>query len=162
MVGDQRALQAAVPRAQPEGTLKTGSRPVNEENAMRKELLLALFLPLVVPGCQTWGPSWSEVTGKRYVGGILYRRPAIIDHVDDQGAFSSDPIKVAGGQHRLQISAPVPGWKGGSDIKVMDLQMEPCKRYYINAQFENNVSQNWTPVIDYIDPIAGCSVVASK
>lgn len=132
---------------------------------MRKKLLLALFLPLVVPGCQTWGPTWSEVTGKQYVAvrdTTLFRRPAIIEHIDDQGAFVSDPIKVAGGTHRIQVSAPVPGWRGGSDIKVMNLEMQPCKRYYINAQFENNVSQNWTPVIDYVDPIAGCSVLASK
>ena len=130
---------------------------------MRKKLLLALFLPLMVPGCQTWGPSWSEVTGHRYVANsTLFRRPAIIEHVDDQGAFPSDPIKVAGGMHRIQVSAPVPGWRGGSDIKVMNLELQPCKRYYINAQFENNVSQNWTPVIDYVDPIAGCTVVASK
>jgi hypothetical protein len=129
---------------------------------MRKQWLLALFLPLVLPGCQTVGPTWSEVTGKRYVPGTLFRRAAIIEHIDDQGAFVSDPIKVAGGLHRVQISAPVPGWRGGSDIKVMDLDMQPCKRYYINAQFENNVSLNWTPVIDYVDPIAGCSVVASK
>ncbi len=129
---------------------------------MRKELLLALFLPLVVAGCQTWGPAWSEVTGDRYVPGTLYRRPAIIEHIDSQGAFASDPIRVEPGMHEVQIGAPVPGWRGGSDIQVMKLDFEPCKRYYINAQFENNVSQNWNPVIDYVEPIAGCSVTASK
>ena len=129
---------------------------------MRKGLLPALFLPLVLPGCQTVGPTWSEITGQRYVPGALFRRPAIIEHIDNQGAFASDPIRVEGGMHQIEISAPVPGWRGGSDIKVMDLDMQPCKRYYINAQFENNVSQKWKPVIDYVDPIAGCSVVARK
>ncbi len=129
---------------------------------MRKGLLLALFLPLVLPGCQTWGPTWSEITGKLYVPGTLFRRPAMIEHIDNQGAFASDPIKVEGGMRRIEISAPVPGWRGGSDIKVMNLDMQPCKRYYINAQFENNVSQDWTPVIGYVDTIAGCSFVASK
>ncbi len=42
------------------------------------------------------------------------------------------------------------------------LDVEPCKRYYINAQFENNVSIDWTPVIDYVDTIAGCKVEAKK
>jgi hypothetical protein len=129
---------------------------------MRKKLALALFVAVVLPGCQSWGPTWSEVSGRQYVGGTLYRRPAIIEHIDNQGAFVSDPIKVESGNHRIELSAPVPRWPGGSDIKVMNLNLEPCKRYYFNAQFENNVSQNWVPVIDYVDPIAGCTVVAKK
>jgi hypothetical protein len=131
-------------------------------NTMRKLLILTLFLPVVLPGCQTWGPTWSEITGDRYVGGILYRRPAIIEHIDDQGAFPSNPIKVEPGDRRLIIGAPVPRWPGGSDLKVMMLDVEPCKRYYINAQFENNVSLDWSPVIDYVDTIAGCKVEAKK
>jgi hypothetical protein len=130
---------------------------------MRKGLMLALFLPLVLPGCQTWGPTWSEITGNRYVGGILYRRPAIIEHIDDQGAFVSNPIRVEPGLRRVEVSAPLgPGWPGGSDIKVMMLDVEPCKLYYINAQFVNNVSIDWTPVIDYVVTIPGCSVEAKK
>ncbi len=129
---------------------------------MRKTTLPALLLPAalagLLPGCQTWGPTWSEVTGARYVGGILYRRPAIVEHIDNQGAFASDPIRTDPGPHRIQLSAPLPGWPGGSDIKVMELTLEPCKRYYFNAQFDNNVSPNWKPVIDYVEPIAGCTV----
>lgn len=129
---------------------------------MHTRLILALFLPLLLPGCQTWGPTWSEISGDRYVGGILYRRPAIIEHIDDQGAFVSDPIRTEPGMRRIILSAPVPRWPGGSDLKVMMLDVEPCKLYYINAQFENNVSLNWEPVIDYVETIPGCSVVAKK
>ena len=129
---------------------------------MRKGLILVLFLPLALPGCQTWGPTWSEITGHRYVGGVLYRRPAIIEHIDDQGAFVSDPIKVEPGNRRVEIGAPVPRWPGGSDLKVMMLDVQPCKRYYINAQFQNDVSLRWTPVIDYVDTIAGCSAAPKK
>jgi len=132
---------------------------------MRKKLLLALVLPFATPACQTldtWGPTWSEVSGQRYVGGILYRRPAIIEHIDQRGAFNSDPIKVEPGKHAIQVSAPTPGWPGGSNIQVMNLDLEPCKTYYLNAQFENNVSQDWTPVIDYVQPIPGCVVPTKK
>ena len=129
---------------------------------MRKRLMLALFVPLVLPGCQTWGPTRSEITGQRYFGGTLYRRPAIIENIDGGGAFVSDPIRLEPGNRRIELGAPVPRWPGGSDLKVMVLDVEPCKRYYINAQFENNVTQNWTPVIDYVDTIAGCSVEPKK
>lgn len=130
---------------------------------MRKGLILVLLLLLALPGCQTWGPTWSEITGDQYVFGTLYRRPAIIEHIDSQGAFVSDPIRVEPGNRRVELSAPLPPqWRGGSDLKDIMLDVEPCKRYYINAQFENNVSINWKPVIDYVETIPGCSVVAQK
>ena len=131
------------------------------QNTMHKLLILALFLPVVLPGCQTWGPTWSEITGDRYVGGILFRRPAIIEHIDDQGAFVSNPIKVEPGDRRVIISAPVPRWPGGSDLKEMMLDVEPCKRYYINAQFDGPVGPNWRPVVDEAETIAGCRLTAS-
>src|SRR5881628_1772922 len=104
---------------------------------MRKTLYV--LMTLLLGGCQTWGPTWSEITGYRYPSAAAYqfRRPAIVEHVDSQGAFVTDPIKVEPGTHRIELSAPVPGWRGGSDIKVMTVDMAPCKRYYINAQFEN-------------------------
>jgi len=125
---------------------------------MRKGLILALFLPLVLPGCKSWGPTWSEITGERYNYGILFRRPAIIEHIDDRGAFSTDPIPVEPGMRRIVLSAPIPNWPGGSDLKEMMLDVEPCKLYYLNAQFENNVSVNWTPVIDHVEKVPGCTV----
>ena len=138
---------------------------------MRK--ILFVLLTLLLGGCQTWGPTWSEVTGYRYPNAAAYqfRRPAIVEHVDNQGSFATDPIKVDPGTHRIRtepgmrqiiLGAPVPRWPGGSDLKVMMLDVEPCKRYYINAQFENNVTIEWKPVIDYVDTIAGCTIVAAK
>ena len=35
---------------------------------------------------------------------------------------------------------------------------KPCKRYYINAQFDGPLSpSDWKPVIDHVEPIAGCA-----
>ena len=50
-------------------------------------LVPAVLAPTLLDGCQTWGPTWSELTGQRYNVTIANRRPAIIDRVDDQGAF---------------------------------------------------------------------------
>ena len=57
---------------------------------MRKSLLLlipAVVAPLFLEGCQTWGPTWSEVTGQRFNVTITNRRPAMILQVDTQGSF---------------------------------------------------------------------------
>jgi hypothetical protein len=118
---------------------------------MRNALLLALSLPVVLPGCQTWGPTWSEVSGARYPTGEIhqYRRPAVIERVDDQGAFAQYPIKIDPGTHRIVL-----------ELKVLMLDAAPCKRYYLNAQFLNNIQPEWTPVIDYVEEIAGCKIEA--
>ena len=130
---------------------------------MRKTKLLllapALLGATLLPGCQTWGPTWSELTGQRYNVTIMNRRPASINMVDNQGAFV-DPnlVRVEPGKHRIVLQAVAPGWPGGPDLEVMNLDVEPCKRYYLNAQFENTISPNWTPVVDFVEPIAGCTV----
>ena len=133
---------------------------------MRKLMLLmapALLAPTLFTGCQTWGPTWSELTGARYNVTIVNRRPAMIDRVDDQGAFPNpNLIKVAPGEHRLVVQGPAPGWAGGPPLHVMMLNVEPCKRYYINAQFATTITQEWTPVVDYVEPIGDCLVPGAK
>ena len=131
---------------------------------MRKTLMLSVVLPLVLGGCQTWGPTWSEVTGARFPSGEInqYRRPAIIENVDTQSAFPTMPIKIDPGPHRLVLSAPTPGWAGGSNLQVMMLDAAPCKRYYVNAQFKDQVQPDWKPVLDYVEDIAGCKIVTAK
>ena len=37
------------------------------------------------------------------------------------------------------------------------LDIEPCKRYYVNAQFENALAARFEPVVDEVQSIAGCS-----
>jgi len=133
---------------------------------MRKLTLLmvpALLAPTLLTGCQTWGPTWSELTGARYNVTIVNRRPAMIDRVDDQGAFPNpNLIKVVPGEHRLVVQGPAPGWAGGPPLHVMMLNVEPCKRYYINAQFQSTIQTEWTPVVDYVENIGDCVVPGAK
>ena len=65
----------------------------------RKQILMLAPLALLA-GCQTIGPTWSELSGDHYYNlTVLYRRPAIIERVDDQGSFPQYPIKVEPGKH---------------------------------------------------------------
>ena len=129
---------------------------------MRRALLVGITLPLMLTGCQTWSPAWSEVSGARWNMTIINRRPAIIERIDDQGAFAAYPLKIEAGTRRIVLSAPAPGWPGGSELRVMMLDIEPCKRYYINAQFANPLGRGFTPVVDYIEGVAGCAIVAKQ
>ncbi len=124
--------------------------------------MMAIFSGLLLVGCQTWGPTWSEISGERYYNlTTLNRRAAIIERVDEQGAFPQYPIKVAPGAHQVTIQGPVLR-PGGGYLKSFTLDAKPCKRYYINAQFKNRVELDFEPVVDYVDDIAGCVVASSK
>jgi hypothetical protein len=109
----------------------------------------------IVAGCQTWGPTWSELSGARYTRVDPDRAAAILVAAGDESIGSVTPFRVAPGKYRIVVQSPVHNRFRGSD-KDLELDIAPCKRYYINAQFANPVGPDWTPVVDYVETIAGC------
>jgi hypothetical protein len=129
---------------------------------MRRLTLLALSLTLA--GCQSWGPTWSEVSGDRYFRAEMNTSSTIINTIDGTSPVSGNPTRIAPGKHTLALTAvPLsPNWKSGTDLAYFDLVAEPCKRYYVAARFENPLGPRFTPYLDYVEPIAGCTVAAVK
>ena len=125
---------------------------------MRLRTIAAAALALIVAGCQTWGPTWSEVTGVRYHRAIADRWPARIVAVGNDAVFQT-PYKVAPGTYRLAVESPRHDGFPGT-ILEMTLNIEPCKRYYVNAQFGGPVGPDWRPVVDEVESIAGCRVTS--
>ncbi len=123
-----------------------------------KRAMLVVPLALAAAGCQTWGPTWSEVSGDRYYNrAIALRQPAVIQKIDGNSSFASRPIKLEPGTHVIEISgvAPRPA-AGGAMLKTITVDVAPCKIYYINAQYAQPVDIDYTPVIDYVDTVPGC------
>ena len=128
---------------------------------MRMQVLATAVVALAATGCQTWGPTWSEVTGIRYNRTIADRWSARVVAVGSESVFSV-PYKVAPGTYTLAVESPRHSGFAGT-IQEMRLTIEPCKRYYINEQYENFIQPKYTPVVDYVEGIAGCTVaVAAK
>jgi hypothetical protein len=129
---------------------------------MNKGLALtAALLPLLAgTGCATYGPTWSEVSGERYNVTIQNRRPGYIQKIDGYSSYTY-PIKLEPGKHEIELGANAPGWTGGPALHTMTLTLQPCMRYYLNAQFNNPVQPDWQPVVDYTEPIAGCKVMTA-
>jgi hypothetical protein len=129
---------------------------------MRKAICLTVAVLCSGSGCQTWGPTWSEISGARYNVTIMNRRPAVIEQIDGYSSYATYPIKIEPGHHELVVGGPAPGWPGPNLVNL-SLDAAPCKRYYINAQFNSPIQQEFQPVIDYVEDIAGCKVtVAAK
>lgn len=117
---------------------------------------LAVPLAMLLVSCATFGPTWSEISGDLFHKTILNRRPAVIEKVDGYSSYAHYPIKVEPGAHEIELQGPAPRWPGGAPLHTIRLTLEPCRRYYLNAQFEDPVKPVWTPVVDYVEPIAGC------
>jgi hypothetical protein len=130
----------------------------------RRSMLLCTMalLASALTSCQSWGPTWSEVTGVRYTL-VMNRTPTSINLIDGSSPGPSPTIdapyyKLTPGNHIVEIQAlnPTPGWVSDMSLRRVELNFEPCKRYYLNAQFANPLASQWTAVVDYVETIAGC------
>jgi hypothetical protein len=124
---------------------------------MRKAIALAAAA-LALSSCQTWGPTWSEVSGQQWYYATMFKRPLIISRIDGVSTTPPDPYKVTPGKHEVQVQGVTPERAGGSQFNYITIDFEPCKRYYVNGQFPNTISNDFTVVIDYVETIAGCQV----
>jgi hypothetical protein len=127
---------------------------------------IACLLPtaMLLASCQTWGPTWSEVTGQIY----QFPReastvaPTMVQNIDGNGAFPNRPgmpIKIEPGQRQLLLAAAqLSVWPGGTDLETMKLNAAPCVRYYIYGRYDNKLGVSWTPYIGHEESIAGCMV----
>ena len=124
--------------------------------------ILLWSLPLAIAGSHSLGPTWSQVTGERWYRTVVDRYPAAIERIDDQGAFARFPTAIDPGTHRLVLHPVDPGRFIGGTVRDFTLDAEPCKRYYINAQFKNSIQPEWMPVIDHVEDIVGCKIEGKK
>lgn len=101
-----------------------------------------------------WEPTWSELTGTRYFRATMNRDGAIIKSVDGR-SYTNRIVKIEPGQRRVVVQSPYrKGWRGTD--RVMALNVAPCQRYYINAQFASGIGPQWEPVVAKAERIAGC------
>ena len=128
-----------------------------------KQMIACSFGTMLLGACQTWGPTWSEVTGERYTRPDLAVGPVVINLVDGSspGNTPGQPIKITPGQHTLTLQVvPPQSVVGLVDLEQIRLDVAPCKRYYINGRFATSTGTQWKPFIDYEELISGCQVPA--
>ena len=128
------------------------------ENDKSKAIALALIV-IGAGGAEAaarWGPTWSEVTGNLYSRTQLNVTAATIKQVDGKHE-TQRIVKAEPGPHKVVFASPMRKGFAGSDV-TLDVALEPCKRYYVNAQFESGTGPDWRPVLAMVEPIAGCKV----
>jgi len=78
---------------------------------MKKSLAVGAT-SLLLAGCQTWGPTWTEVTGARFDDmASMTIGPVLINLIDGSSPLQGgprQPIKVTPGKHTMQLQAVPP------------------------------------------------------
>ena len=131
-----------------------------KRNAVNQAICYALAM-LLLGSCQTWGPTWSEVTGAHYTAPSLGVGPVVINQIDgaNPGNAPGQPIKITPGHHTLVLQVIPPGSVMGLvHLEQIVLDVAPCKRYYINGRFAASTSTDWKPFVDYEEQISDCQV----
>ena len=108
---------------------------------------------------EKWGPTWSEVTGNLWSRTQMNREASVISQIDGRSQ-TKRIVKAEPGKRSIVMRSPMRKGFSGSDA-TLDVNLEPCKRYYINAQFKSGTGPDWEPVIAKVEPIAGCKSKAS-
>ena len=121
-----------------------------------RTLLSVLAASVLAASCASMTTSFSEVSGDRFNQAPVDRRAVNIVSVGNTSGWANNsPVQVEPGLHRVVITSRNHRGFQGRTV-AFDLNVEPCTRYYINAQFANPVTPDFVPVIDHQETIAGC------
>ncbi|MGA8031204.1 MAG: hypothetical protein WCB48_02330 [Casimicrobiaceae bacterium] len=122
--------------------------------------LAALASSVDAGAIEKWGPTWSEVTGAQWSKTQLNRTGAIIKSID--GRTETDRVvKAEPGKRTIVVQSPTRKGFSGTDA-TLEMDLAPCKRYYINAQFKSGTGRDWEPVLAMVETVAGCKVPAGN
>jgi hypothetical protein len=121
-------------------------------------MIVMALLAAVLAGCATYSDKASYLNGERYYRARIHTFPTTITALDGQSTvrrFRYGQLPVEPGPHVIRlVTAPTAGF-GIPEEREMNLNIEPCKRYWIVAERDNRLEQNWRPVIDYVDDAGG-------
>jgi hypothetical protein len=102
----------------------------------------------------------SYLVGQRWFKTNIDTQPVIILGVDNWDT-TQRRVLVTPGEHVIRVQAlPVPG--APQETGALKLDIKPCFTYYIVAVRANRIAADFTPRVDYEEPLAGCTPPPEK
>jgi len=131
-------------------------------NRAARALVLALIpVCTALVGCTTSKPM-AYLNGYRWNKAELNTYDTFIVSVDGKGYIQNSRIWVDPGlRHIVFQTLPVPGFTTSPE-KSLDLNVEPCTRYWFEAKRSSERDQDFEPRVNYKEPIVGCSVASDE
>ena len=120
----------------------------------------ATALALLLTGCASTGFHYSELVGKRYFKTNLDTYPVLILSVDGR-SFVGVPVQVDAGERSVLLQGP-PTTVDLQLTQTMKLDVKPCTRYYLVAVKQNPLQNEFTPRVDFEEPMPGCTPAPAK
>jgi len=121
--------------------------------------LLVCLLPILVGlgGCTTTQP-FSFLDGERWNKVEMNTFDTWIVSVDGRSYTINSRIRIDPGRHHIVFQTIAGAGMTYSPQKSLDLDIEPCTRYWFEAKKANGSAQDFEPRINHTEPIDGCAV----
>src|SRR5512137_797801 len=114
--------------------------------------LTVAAVALAATGCAS---NFSYIDGNRYFRTDFNAHSVIVLEVDGKSEIRN-PVMVDPGVRVVRVQGPAaPGFRFGQD-RTITIDVKPCTRYYLKAVTPNSISAEFTPMIDFEEPITGC------
>ena len=114
--------------------------------------LTVAAVALATAGCAT---NFSYIDGNRFFRTDFNAHSVIVLEVDGKSEIRN-PVMVEPGVRVVRVQGPAaPGFRFGQD-RTITIDVKPCMHYYLKAVTPNSISAEFTAMIDFEEPIAGC------
>lgn len=128
---------------------------------LRMRTAVALVVATLLAGCASTDYHYSQLVGRRYFKTNIDTYPVIILSVDGRSFVGPYPVLVDAGMRDVLLQGP-PTVVNLQLTQVMKLDVKPCTRYYLVAVKQNPLQNEFTPRVDFEEPIAGCTPAPAK
>ena len=126
---------------------------VSRRNPLR---VAAAALALTLAGCaSSSGYHYSQLVGTRYFKTNIDTYPVLILEVDGR-SYLGVPVLVDAGKRNVLLQGP-PTAVDLQLTQTMQLDVKPCTRYYLVAVKQNPLQNDFTPRVDFEEPVPGCT-----
>jgi hypothetical protein len=123
--------------------------------ARRASMPVVVSCALALSGCATHEP-FSYLDGQRWSRVDKDSFDTLIVSVDGKYYTYNSRIRIEPGRHHIVFQArPAPGFRFSGE-KALDLEIEPCMRYWFEARKTSSIAQDFEPRVNYKDSIVGC------
>lgn len=125
----------------------------------RVSVLAGLAAAALLAGCAT-SDNFSQLDGQRWRKAELNTFDVTIISVDGKHYLqrAGEPLRVEPGAYKIVVQGPpVAGFRFGEQ-RTLELNVEPCVRYWLEAKKDNSLAQDFVPRVNYSEPISGCAV----
>jgi hypothetical protein len=121
---------------------------------------ISIFAAGLLVSQLAWGGPYDAPYGKIEIGDRSVTRnqeTAAISRIDGKSTKNPRrPDPVSPGKHSVEISFSSARTVVGDQLKTIEIDVEPCKRYRIVAHYDTPASGKWEPEIQSVEDIGEC------